>query len=902
MRLSVCNGIGWFTVPSIVCTLKVIEPLSIIVLFYWNYLVIEVGRVLFRGTVSALVLALLVVSIFTLSFNVQPVTTEPTVIVVPDNYPTIQGAINAANIDDTIYVRNGAYYEHVIINKTLSLIGEDRSNTIIDGNKTGTVVKVTADNVAISGFTVQSGEIGLDLCSNNNTITSNTISSNGAQETDLKTNLEIYPEPPSVPIWRFIYELMSSSYTEFLDLTTDTPILKVNVTGHSTVAELAVGLFYDENMDGIAQLSEYTGFASRAQVTWVILPNPAKGRYIIKVQGWDVLGNPGHFDREITRFNGYGIGAHQTSNNIISQNLVMDNHAGVYLQSCSNTAVHTNNMTRNLGAIIVGDTVNSTIYDNKAFDNRLTICLRNSTNISLTKNVLSSNSIGIHIWNSSAINIAENELHSHAGCSIGLISSVDSNVANNSISTVTVLDGIRLMISSRNNLIGNNVSQCEHSGILLWYDCYNNSITNNCISLSGSQGGGHAHGIEVLLSHNNVFSKNVLWNNRNQGVVAIETTNNNFTENTFISNRIGIQLLSSSGNRVCHNGIINNWEQQGFDDTGENFWDDDYPSGGNYWSDYNGADVKKGPDQNELGRDSIGDAPYTIDGNNMDRYPLISPYVGPDVAVVNATLSRTVIGQGESIIINATVQNQFGSAEAFNVTAYADATIIQTENIALTGRNSTNVTFTWDTSDFSKGNYTLSVVADTVPSETETEDNRYVAGWGFVLSLEHDVAIMGIASKTVVGQGYNSTIEVDSMNVGSYVEAFDVTVYVNTTLILSQTVALESGAFTTLAFAWDAAGFADGNYTVWAYAWLVDGETDIEDNTFVGGTVAVVLAGDLNIDGIVDFRDINEVARLFGKTPTDPQWDPNCDIVEDNFIDFRDIGVCCRDFGKTYDL
>ena len=49
-----------------------------------------------------------------------------------------------------------------------------------------------------------------------------------------------------------------------------------------------------------------------------------------------------------------------------------------------------------------------------------------------------------------------------------------------------------------------------------------------------------------------------------------------------------------------------------------------YPAGGNYWSDYNGTDVFSGRYQNETGSDGIGDAQYTVDGNNADKYPLIS--------------------------------------------------------------------------------------------------------------------------------------------------------------------------------------------------------------------------------------------------------------------------------------
>ena len=55
-------------------------------------------------------------------------------------------------------------------------------------------------------------------------------------------------------------------------------------------------------------------------------------------------------------------------------------------------------------------------------------------------------------------------------------------------------------------------------------------------------------------------------------------------------------------------------------------WDNSYPDGGNFWSDYNGTDVYKGPYQNETGSDGIGDTPYVIDANNTDRYPRLQLY------------------------------------------------------------------------------------------------------------------------------------------------------------------------------------------------------------------------------------------------------------------------------------
>jgi parallel beta-helix repeat protein len=79
-----------------------------------------------------------------------------TSLIVPDDYQTIQEAINNAESGDIIFVSSGVYYEHIHVNKTLVLIGEDRETTIIDGERGfESIVKITADNVRITGFTLR---------------------------------------------------------------------------------------------------------------------------------------------------------------------------------------------------------------------------------------------------------------------------------------------------------------------------------------------------------------------------------------------------------------------------------------------------------------------------------------------------------------------------------------------------------------------------------------------------------------------------------------------------------------------------------------------------------------------------------------------------------------------------
>ena len=88
-------------------------------------------------------------------------------------YLRIQDAIDAADEGDTIFVYGGTYRENLIIDKTLSLVGEDMNNTIIDGGGKVDVVYVSADWVNITGFTLTNNgpdykDAGIELNSNRN--------------------------------------------------------------------------------------------------------------------------------------------------------------------------------------------------------------------------------------------------------------------------------------------------------------------------------------------------------------------------------------------------------------------------------------------------------------------------------------------------------------------------------------------------------------------------------------------------------------------------------------------------------------------------------------------------------------------------------------------------------------
>ena len=82
-------------------------------------------------------------------------------IVVPDDYATVQEAVDAANPGDTVYIRAGLYHERVTVDKTLTIEGEHRDTTILCGQGSGDVLHLTASGVTVTMLTVRDGNRGI---------------------------------------------------------------------------------------------------------------------------------------------------------------------------------------------------------------------------------------------------------------------------------------------------------------------------------------------------------------------------------------------------------------------------------------------------------------------------------------------------------------------------------------------------------------------------------------------------------------------------------------------------------------------------------------------------------------------------------------------------------------------
>ena len=125
-----------------------------------------------KKSASMLVLLLFLSFILVSLPQIGMVKAEPKTIVVPDDYVSIQEAIDNALEGDTIYVKKGVYVENPVIDKSVSLVGEDRDATVIDVTAG---LKVERDNVIVTGFTIYDGWAGISVLANYCNISGNKI-------------------------------------------------------------------------------------------------------------------------------------------------------------------------------------------------------------------------------------------------------------------------------------------------------------------------------------------------------------------------------------------------------------------------------------------------------------------------------------------------------------------------------------------------------------------------------------------------------------------------------------------------------------------------------------------------------------------------------------------------------
>jgi parallel beta-helix repeat protein len=352
---------------------------------------------------------------------------------------------------------------------------------------------------------------------------------------------------------------------------------------------------------------------------------------------------------EIKEFD-YGMLIDSSSSNSMSgNNITAIDDYGICLCGSSGNSIFGNNITANNGygiELYFSSNYNS-ISGNNITNDDYGVCIEySSSNSIFGNNITANNGYGIELYSSSSNSISGNSMTANNWNGIQLDSSSNSNtITGNNITSND--DGIYLSISNNNNIANNIITHNKHISICL-SSSDNNMITNNLVAYSQD-------GMDVGWESNfNSIINNTVTNNWWGGIlIGHFLANNTISNNNILLNTYGIWLFSEK-NIIYHNNFINNSIQAKVEYLGYvNSWDDGYPSGGNYWSDYNGTDTNS---------DGLGDTPYVIDADNQDRYPLMHPWSPLPVHNINTGLGYATIQ--EAINANETLNGHTIFVEA----------------------------------------------------------------------------------------------------------------------------------------------------------------------------------------------------------------------------------------------
>ncbi|MGQ0798445.1 MAG: right-handed parallel beta-helix repeat-containing protein, partial [Methanobacteriota archaeon] len=256
--------------------------------------------------------------------------------------------------------------------------------------------------------------------------------------------------------------------------------------------------------------------------------------------------------------------------------------------------------------IVMTNVQNARLENATLTDNDVAIQIRDSSEVVIRQSRIGGGNWGVYFLRTSGVVVSENDLR---GVLLSAIQAVDSEaaIAANRISSVET--GIDL-IDARG------------------------TVTSNEVSLS-------YFGVNVLGTQTDVVVRG-----------------NNLSRNQY-----GMRVWDQTSASVHHNNFLHNRVQAIDQRLFVDQWDDGYPSGGNYWTDYAGVDACSGPFQDVCpDPDGVGDTPYVIDFDSRDFYPLMAPFAVANRAPILGPIgfAPLVVVPGQDALLAASVEDPDG--------------------------------------------------------------------------------------------------------------------------------------------------------------------------------------------------------------------------------------------------
>lgn len=446
---------------------------------------------------------------------------------------SIQEAVDAAEPGDTIVVRDGTYTENITVYKRLTIQSDNGAHATNIQAAGAHIIKVTADNVNITGFTIEgdSNHCGVYIkdvktC----TISNNIISDN----------------------YQGIY-LLNANHNNIINNSafsnTNYGIVLTGGSAHNQISKNNASNNLNYHGIGLLTASDNNTIANNTANN-----NGNNGIYLQESNNNKIIDNNASHN-----VNYHGISLSSSSRNEIRNNIAnANNKTGIGLWTSFNNTILNNTAKNNSNnGIYLQESSNNMITDNNVSTvnyNGRGIYLYTSSNNNLTSNTAYSKyDYGIYLYTSNYNNLGNNTANSYLDDGIYLYASNYNNLTNNTANS-DYGRGVSLYASNYNNLTSNNAPN-NFYGIALSSSCYNHLTENRASS-------NDYYGIYLYdASSNNILTGNTA-NSNDFGIFISTSDCNNLSGNTADSNEdYGIYLRFSSNNTLTNNTVSENlWE------------------------------------------------------------------------------------------------------------------------------------------------------------------------------------------------------------------------------------------------------------------------------------------------------------------------------------------------------
>jgi len=291
-----------------------------------------------------------------------------------DDFPgqTLDQAIHNDTVrdGDTIIVRNGIYYEHLNVSKSITLEGGLQGPTILDGGGTGTVVTISAGNVMLIDFTIRNGVCGIKIIGQgNNVLKDNTVTSNSECGICIvSSNNNTLRHNTMISNYRNFGVFSAIELFDFIQ----------DVDPSNTVDGKRIYYWVNKHNDSITA-GDDAGYVAVVNSTNIIVKNLSLRK---NIQGILLAYTTNStIESNTASYNEYGgIELFYSDHNVIRNNTMIGNGCGIILQNVSDNIIVYDTVETCYYGISVMYSNNNTIYRNNFINNANQIPLPIGTN------------------------------------------------------------------------------------------------------------------------------------------------------------------------------------------------------------------------------------------------------------------------------------------------------------------------------------------------------------------------------------------------------------------------------------------------------------------------------------------------------------------------------------------